>query len=128
MVEVLKREPIEQNGTQMSALYGWLTSRYKMRDYFNLAPIDKGKGYAVEDIEELLKGETRLICLSISKPTTLKQVVIDLTHSMLLNRKREFTVKPHLLFVWDEAQEVVSAPSNLGGIDRTSSEEVERLL
>lgn len=52
----------------------------------------------------------------------------DITHDTLLNQKREFTVWPYVLFVWDEAQEFVSAPSGLRGIDRTCSEEVERLL
>jgi len=127
IITTSKQAADEYRVHQMSALYGWFTSRYKMRDYFTLGE-KKGRGLAVEDIEELLKGETRLICLSISEPTTIKQAVIDLTHSMLLNRKREFTVRPYILFVWDEAQEFVSAPSNLRGIDKTCSEEVERLL
>jgi hypothetical protein len=113
---------------QMSALYGWFQSRYKMRDYFKLESKKQEKGYAVEDIEELLNSDIRLICLSISEPTTLKRAVIDLTHNMLQKRKREFTVRPYILFVWDEAQEFVSAPSDLRGIDKTCSEEVERLL
>jgi hypothetical protein len=112
----------------MSSLYGWFTSRYKMRDYFQRGDEDRRRGYAPENIEELLKGETRLICLSISEPTTLKQAVIDLTKKMLLSRKREFTVHPYILFVFDEAQEFISAPSNLRGIDKECSEEVERLL
>jgi hypothetical protein len=111
----------------MSALFGWFMSRYKMRDYFTLEE-KKGRGCSVEDIEEILKGETKLICLSISEPTTIKQAVIDLTHSMLLNRKREFAVRPYILFVWDEAQEFVTRPGDLRGIDKTCSEEVERLL
>jgi len=128
IIDVAKKVADEYKVHQMSALYGWFTSRYKMRDYFKLKSEPGGRGYAVEDIEELLEGETRFICLSISEPTTLKQVVIDLTHSMLLNRKREFKVRPYVLFVWDEAQEFVSAPSNLRGVDKLCSEEVERLL
>ncbi|MGQ9680271.1 MAG: ATP-binding protein [Candidatus Bathyarchaeia archaeon] len=112
---------------EKSSLYGWFRSRYKMRDYFNIHQ-RKGRGFSVEDIQEALKGELRLICLSISEPATLKQTVIELTHNMLISRKREFKVKPYVLFVFDEAQEFVSAPGNLKGIDKECSEEVERLL
>lgn len=59
---------------------------------------------------------------------TIKRAVIDLTSNMLLNRKREFTVRPYILFVFDEAQEFLSAPSKLSGLDKECSEEVERLL
>lgn len=65
----------------MSALYGWFMSRPKMRDYFKLSK-KGGKGCSVDDVEELLKGDTRLICLSISEPTA-----IDLTKSMLINAR-----------------------------------------
>lgn len=111
-----------------SSCYGWFTSRHKMRDYFNVRKNKSGKGYNTEDIEDLLKEDTRLICLSMSEPTTIKRAVIDLTSNMLLNRKREFTVKPYILFVFDEAQEFLSAPSKLSGLDKECSEEVERLL
>ncbi|NVM22573.1 MAG: ATP-binding protein [Desulfobacterales bacterium] len=112
----------------MSALCGWFIARDKMMGYFDLEPRQGGEGYSTEDVEELLKGDTRLVSLSISEPTTLKRLVIDLTHDILLNRKREFSVRPYILFVWDEAQEFVSAPSSLRGIDKTCSEEVEKLL
>jgi len=101
IITVAKEVADEYRVHQMSAPYGWFMSRYKMGDYFQLRTKSTGRGHAVEDIEELLKGETRLVCLSISEPTTLKQVVIDLTHSMLMNRKREFAVRPYILFVWD---------------------------
>jgi hypothetical protein len=54
--------------------------------------------------------------------------LIDLTHDLLLKRKREFKVKPYVLFVCDEAQEFVANPSYVGGIDKTCSLEFERLL
>ena len=113
---------------QMSALYGWFQSRVMMRKFFEDKPKVRSEGYDLEGIEELLKGDTRLICLSISEPATIKRFVIDLTHDLLLKRKREFKVKPYILFVWDEAQEFVANPSNLSGIDKNCSLEVERLL
>lgn len=112
---------------EKSALYGWFNSRIKMRDYFKISE-RKRSGISIEDVENAVKAGYRLVCFSISEPTTLKQAVIDLTHNILINRKREFTVKPYVLFVFDEAQEFVSAPGNLKGIDKICSEEVERLL
>ena len=113
---------------QMSALYGWFQSRAMMRKFFEDKPKVRSEGYDLEGIEELLEGDTRLICLSISEPATIKRFVIDLTHDLLLKRKREFKVKPYILFVWDEAQEFVANPSNVSGIDKNCSLEVERLL
>ncbi|MEM2094919.1 MAG: ATPase, partial [Candidatus Bathyarchaeia archaeon] len=65
---------------------------------------------------------------SISEPTTIKNLVIELTSRLLMRRKREFKVRPCILFVWDEAQEFVASPSSTTGIDRICSQEVERLL
>ena len=47
---------------------------------------------------------------------------------MLKRRKRQFKVKPHILFVFDEAQEFICDFSMLRGIDRECSEEIETLL
>ena len=113
---------------QMSALYGWFQTRDRLRRYFEEKPQTKGNGYSAEDIEQLLEGETKLICLSISEPTTIKRLVTNLTNDLLMQRKRAFKVKPYILFVWDEAQEFVANPSNAAGIDKTCSQEVERLL
>jgi hypothetical protein len=113
---------------QMSALYGWFQSRMMMKKYFDKTIQVKSEGYNAERIEELLESNTRLICLSISEPTTIKRLVIDLTNKLLMKRKRQFKVKPYILFVWDEAQEFVANPSNVSGIDKSCSLEVERLL
>jgi len=112
----------------MSALYGWFQSRETMRKYFGKKSESKTKGYSVEGIEELLESDTRLLCLSISEPATIKRLVIDLAQDLLLKRKRQFKVKPYILFVWDEAQEFLANPSNVSGIDKICSLEVERLL
>ncbi|MEM2921429.1 MAG: hypothetical protein QXF26_03835, partial [Candidatus Bathyarchaeia archaeon] len=112
---------------EKSALYGWFQSRETMLRYF-VKDVGKGKGYSLDDVEGLLEGETRLICFSISEPTTIKNLVIELTSRLLMKRKREFKVRPCILFVWDEAQEFVASPSSTTGIDRICSQEVERLL
>jgi len=113
---------------QMSALYGWFQSRDTLRKHFDGRERGRGNGYSVEEVEELLEGETRLVCFSVSEPTTIKRLVVDLTSSLLMKRKREFKVRPYILFVWDEAQEFVANPSSAIGIDKTCSQEVERLL
>jgi DNA helicase HerA-like ATPase len=99
-----------------------------MTKYFEKKPQTTTGGYTVEEIEELLKGETKLVCLSVSEPDTIKRLVVDLTHDMLQERKREFKVKPYILFVFDEAQEFIASPSNVSGVDKVCSLEVERLL
>ncbi|MEM2094140.1 MAG: DUF87 domain-containing protein, partial [Candidatus Bathyarchaeia archaeon] len=96
---------------EKSALYGWFQSRETMLRYF-VKDVGKGKGYSLDDVEGLLEGETRLICFSISEPTTIKNLVIELTSRLLMRRKREFKVRPCILFVWDEAQEFVASPSS----------------
>ena len=128
LIEVAKEVAESYRVHQMSALYGWFTSRSMMKKYFEERPKGKGEGFNAEGIEELLDGGTCLVCLSISEPATIKRFVIDLTHDLLLRRKREFKVKPYILFVWDEAQEFVANPSNVSGIDKSCSLEVERLL
>ena len=128
LIKIADRVSEDYKIHQMSALHGWFQSRVKMEKYFDDRSQVKGLGCSIEDIEELLEGECRLICLSISEPTTIKRLVIDLTNKMLLKRKRAFKVKPYILFVWDEAQEFIANPSNVSGVDKSCSLEVERLL
>ncbi len=114
---------------EKSALRGWFNSRGKMLTYFKTSQRTSAeKGYSDKDIEKILDGDTRLICLSISEPDLVKRIVMNLTRQILQKRKREFTVKPYILFVWDEAQEFVSSPGEVTGIDKRCSIEVERLL
>jgi DNA helicase HerA-like ATPase len=47
---------------------------------------------------------------------------------MLRRRKRQFKVRPYVLFVFDEAQEFVPDLSNSKGIDKECSQEIETLL
>jgi DNA helicase HerA-like ATPase len=113
---------------EKSGLYGWFETRQRMTRYFHETEIDTSGGLTTEAIQELIEAETRLISITISDPPTIKQIVIDLTQNILAQRKREFKVKPYILFVWDEAQEFVANPANVSGIDRQCSTEVERLL
>ena len=76
-----------------------------------------------DDILELLEGDTRLVCISISDPYTIKELSISITQEMLKRRKRQFKVKPHILFVFDEAQEFIRDLSNASGIDRECMKE-----
>jgi DNA helicase HerA-like ATPase len=128
LIKVADRVSKDYKIHQMSALHGWFQSRVKMEKYFDDRSQVKGLGCSIEDIEDLIESECKLICLSISEPTTIKRLVIDLTNKMLLKRKRAFTVKPYILFVWDEAQEFIANPSNVSGVDKSCSLEVERLL
>ncbi len=114
---------------EKSTLYGWFETRRLMGRYFRqMEEFQPGEGANSEAIKELIEGETRLISISISDPQIIKELVIDLTQEVLAQRKREFKVKPYILFVWDEAQEFVANPGSVSGIDRLCSVEVERLL
>ena len=85
-------------------------------------------GLTAEKIRELLEGETRLVCISISDPTTIKELVMTLTNDLLIRRKRMFQVKPYILLVFDEAQEFIPELSGAAGIDKKCSKQVETLL
>jgi DNA helicase HerA-like ATPase len=65
---------------------------------------------------------------SIYDSCTIKQLVIDLSGDFLQKRKRQFKVKPYILFVFDEAQEFVRDLANARGIKKDCSEKVETLL
>ena len=86
------------------------------------------EGMTEDDTLELLDGDTRLICISISDPYTIKELAISISQEMLKRRKRQFKVKPHVLFVFDEAQEFIRDLSNARGIDKDCSEGIETLL
>lgn len=66
------------------------------------------------------------MCISIADPDTLRDLVIKLTSAALRYRKRNFEIKPQILFVFDEAQEFI--PSIASGHLGQYSAAVERLL
>jgi len=112
-----------------SGLYAWATTRIELLDVFRKsreANEKEIKGLTTCRIQGLIQGRERLICVSISDPGTIKSIVIALTRNMLASRKREFKVKPYVLFVFDEAQEFI--PAGASGIDGQCSERVETLL
>ncbi|MGA2238802.1 MAG: ATP-binding protein [Candidatus Bathyarchaeia archaeon] len=115
--------------SEKSNVHGWATSRNELLEDIRRGAAEKSRpGLTTEKIHRLLEGPTRLISLSISDPVTIKQLAIDLTRVTLWNRKRKFKVKPWVLFVFDEAQEFVPAPSEARGIERECTDTVETLL
>ncbi len=116
---------------EKSSFYGWLSS---LKTFFakiedRMVEEEVAGGVAPKTIlEKLFEEDIRLLVLSIGDPETIKGLTINLVKSALLRRKREFSVKPYILFAWDEAQEFAMAPEKAKGIEKTCSEEVERLL
>ena len=115
---------------EKALLFGWASSRDRLVDRIKLSKKDQTNiGLTTENIRELIEGEnTRLTCISISDSYTIKQLVIDLSSDFLQKRKRQFKVKPYILFVFDEAQEFVRDLTNARGIEKDCSEKVETLL
>ncbi len=112
-----------------SGLYAWGNTRIELLDVFRKAREEEQKeikGLTTRKIQGLIQGRERLVCISISDPATIKSIVIALTRNMLAERKREFKVKPYVLFVFDEAQEFI--PAGASGIDGRCSGSVETLL
>jgi len=115
---------------EKSGLYAWATTRNTLIDRIKKRQEKEEKetgGLTVEKIRELLEDKaTRIVCVSISDPYTIKDLVITLTQDLLVRRKRRFQVKPYILLVFDEAQEFI--PSGAAGIDAKCSTHVETLL
>jgi len=116
--------------SEKSAVYGWAnTLDTSLRERIRRASKERSrKGVTTEDILELAEGSMRLLCLSIADPSTVKDLAIRLAERALLKRKRQFKVRPYVLFVFDEAQEFVPSIKDAAGLDRTCSEHVETLL
>ena len=126
-----------------SGLYAWASSRSTLvsrlkkqiedecirnRDTMPTTTTNNRDGTTEDDILDLLDGDTRLICISISDPYTIKNLAISISSEMLKRRKKQFKVRPHILFVFDEAQEFIRDLSNARGIDKECSEGIETLL
>jgi DNA helicase HerA-like ATPase len=130
-IDQVATEAIEQFKVhEKSGLYAWATTRSAVLDIIKKKQ-EKEKeevgGLTAEKIRELLEDNTTsLVCVSISDPYTIKDLVISLTQDLLVRRKRRFQVKPYVLLVFDEAQEFV--PSGASGIDAKCSGHVETLL
>lgn len=114
--------------SEKAGLYSWATTRDRLKDRIRLTKTKTSGGLTAEQIRDLVEGDTRLICISISDPYIIKQLAVDLSKDFLQRRKRQFKVRPYLLFVFDEAQEFVQNLSSARGIDEDCSKAVETLL
>jgi DNA helicase HerA-like ATPase len=114
--------------SEKAGLYAWAGSRDKLRDRIKLKRDKNESGVTTEQIRDIIVENSRLTCISISDPYTIKELVIDLTSDFLQRRKRQFQVKPYILFVFDEAQEFARDLTNARGIEKDCSEKVETLL
>ncbi|MEM3457840.1 MAG: ATP-binding protein [Candidatus Bathyarchaeia archaeon] len=128
--EVARAKVEEFKVHEKSGLYAWGTTRNMLIDRIRrkdeIEETDTG-GLAIEKIRDLLEDKkTRLVCISIADPYTIKDLVLTLTQDLLVRRKRRFQVKPYILLVFDEAQEFI--PSNASGIEAKCSVHVETLL
>ncbi len=116
---------------EKSGLFAWATTRSALLEIIKKKQEEEKKqigGLTAEKIRDLLEGEERLICVSISEPFAIKELVITLSRDLLARRKRRFQVKPYILFVFDEAQEFIPDLSSATGIDKKCSKHVETLL
>ena len=114
--------------SEKAGLYAWATSRDRLIDRIKLKKDQNESGVTTEQIREIIEGDSRLTCISISDPYIIKELVVDLSSDFLQRRKRQFKIKPYILFVFDEAQEFVRDLTNARGIEKDCSEKVETLL
>ena len=111
------------------SLAAWASTRAELKSTLNRAKETSDKNsYTPQKLLELLTGDTRLLCLSITEPNIVKNLAITLTSEMLRQRKREFQVNPQILFVFDEAQEFIPAYEKAPGVDLTCTNRIETLL
>lgn len=111
------------------SLYAWAMTRSTLKERIGLEGTEeKGESYDTKDISEMIESETRLICLSIVDPNIIKNLAIDLSKMVLLERKREFKVEPSILFIFDEAQEFIPSHDRARGIEKECTVQVETLL
>jgi len=132
-IDQLALESVQQFKVhEKSGLYAWATTRTPILDVIkkkNEKEKEQVGGLTGEKIRELLEDKTtRLVCVSISDPFTMKDLVINLTQELLTRRKRKFQVKPYILLVFDEAQEFIPETGGSAGIDRKCSKQVEVML
>ena len=109
-----------------ATIYGWASTRSKLVKALTRADTATTEGITVSGMLQMLRGPERLICISMSEPDTLRDLVIRLTNAALQYRKKHFETKPQILFVFDEAQEFI--PSRARGNMERCSNAIERLL
>ena len=109
-----------------SGVYAWCNTRGTLKQALQRSQKATTEGVTVKDIRKMLSGPERLICISMADPETLRDLVIRLTGAALKYRKKQFEIKPQILFVFDEAQEFI--PNRASGLIERCSQAVERLL
>lgn len=115
--------------SEKSNVYAWATTRSSLLTTLRRAKEERTyQGLTTKEIQHLLEGQIKLLCLSIPDPYTIKKLTIDLVREFLRKRKQQFKVKPQILFVFDEAQEFIPSASEARGIERRCTNEVEILL
>ena len=132
-IDAVAQEAVEQFRVHdKSGLYAWATTRITILNTIKSkqhTETPETSGLTAEKIRELMEDKkTRLVCLSISDPYSMKELAIALTQELLSRRKRRFQVKPYVLLVFDEAQEFIPATGDSSGIDKKCSRQVETLL
>ena len=60
-------------------LFAWATTRDKLKDRIRLTKNRTEGGITGDGIRDLIEGESRLVCISITDPYTIKQLAIDLS-------------------------------------------------
>jgi hypothetical protein len=124
-LEAVEKYKIWKSG----ALYTWADTRIHLKDKLASTEEDESKeGSTKKSISKMIEGDSKIICLSIADPYTIKSLAIDLTKMALRNRKREFKVEPQVLFVFDEAQEFIPAYDKARGIEKECTFQIETLL
>jgi DNA helicase HerA-like ATPase len=132
-IDPVARDTIERFKVhEKSGLFAWGTTRTTILDILKRKS-EKEKmettGLTAEKIRQLIEEKpTRLLCISISDPFIIKELVILLTQELLAKRKRKFQVKPYILLAFDEAQEFIPSTGDAGGIDKKCSRQVETVL
>ena len=117
-----------------AGLYAWASSRdtllgrIKTKRDGNGSSDESNNGITTDKIFNIIEGNSRLTCISISDPYAIKELVINLSDKLLHGRKQQFKVKPYILSVFDEAQEFIPDLSSSRGIDNECSKTVETLL
>lgn len=125
-VNIMKKYHVHDKST----IYGWALSLQNLINNIKEAKEEekKDRGFTTDEIVDTINGDSRLICISISDPYKIKELAISISREMLRKRKRQFKVRPYVLFVFDEAQEFIQDLSNSKGIDKECSQEIETLL
>jgi len=132
-IDAIARESIERFKVhEKSGLFAWGTTRTTILNIIKRKS-EKERlettGLTIEKIRRFIEEDpARLLCISISDPFVIKELVISLTQELLARRKRKFQVKPYILLAFDEAQEFIPATGDAGGIDKKCSRQVETIL